>query len=283
MHTVTLLEPFNYMWDIVANYSYNCLGAYLEILHKSSQLSRLQIKGYSPMEIRDEIETKIRKGEQFTIGPTHIDPFELSKKFKNGSFVPENNFGHYAFNMLDDIMDLVNASKEQVKALSMMLGKSEEESIQITEEYFAGKFPFEPLELKEIRLVSVEEDLENFKKIILQYFGYFNSLNRFVKTICKMENSDNLLNILNDYRTFTTMEEYEKLREHLKESETSRFLLKIGIFEAIVNSYIRMHTILSEIAPFYGDDIHRLNSSVGNFRHWTDTYVDKAFTLKVEE
>lgn len=149
MHTVTLLEPFNYMWDIVANYSYNCLGAYLEILHKSSQLSHLQIKGYSPMEIRDEIETKIRKGEQFTIGPTNIDPFELSKKFKNGSFVPENIFGPYAFNMLDDILDLVNASREQVKALSMMLGKSEEESIQITEEYFAGKFPFEPLELIE--------------------------------------------------------------------------------------------------------------------------------------
>ena len=97
MHTVTLLEPFNYMWDIVANYSYNCLGAYLEILHKSSQLSRLQIKGYSPMEIRDEIETKIRKGEQFTIGPTNIDPFELSKKIQKRQFCSREHLWSLCF------------------------------------------------------------------------------------------------------------------------------------------------------------------------------------------
>lgn len=283
MKTVILFEPFNYMWDIVANYSYNCLGVYLEFVHKSSPLSRLQFKDYGSLEMREEIATKIRKGEHFTIGPSNIDPFRLSEEFKNGSFVPKNNFGQYAFTLLDDIMDIANTSKVQIKALALMLGKSEEEGIQITEEYFAGKFPFEPIELKDITFVPVKEDLKIFKNRLLQFLNYFTSLNNLVKTICQMEKSDALLNILNDYNAFETNQMNDKLNEHLKISETSRFLLKIGLFEAIANSYFRMHAVLNEIALFYGDDINRLNSSAGSFRQWIETYVDKAFVLKVEE
>ena len=98
-----------------------------------------------------------------------------------------------------------------------------------------------------------------------------------------MEKSDALLNILNDYNAFETGQMNDKLNEHLKFSETSRFLLKIGLFEAIANSYFRMHDILNEVALFCDDDINRLNSSAGSFRQWTETYVDKAFILKAEE
>lgn len=283
MKTLILLEPFNYMWDIVANYSYNCLGIYLEYVHKSSPLSRLQFKDYGNIEMREEIATKIRKGERFTIGPSNIDPFRLCEEFKNGSFVPKNSVGQYAFTLLDDIMDMANTSKVQIKVLALMLGKSEEESIQITEEYFAGKFPFKPIELKEITFEPAQEDLKTFKNRLLQFLNYFTSLNNLVKTICQMEKSDALLSILNDYNSFETGQMNDKLNEHLKVSETSRFLLKIGLFEAIANSYFRMHAILNEIALFYGDDINRLNSSAGSFRQWIETYVDKAFVLKVEE